>query len=74
MVYQIKLQGKLDQSWVDWLGGVEISAEPGKDNTWVTTLTGDITDQPALFGVLDRIRDMNLVLISVNRLEMETRA
>jgi hypothetical protein len=65
MIYQITIKGELDQSWSDWLGEVEIIAELAEDGTTITTLTVDKLDQPALFGILDRIRDLNLVLINV---------
>jgi hypothetical protein len=66
MIYQIKVKGELDQSWSDWLGCVEIISERMEDGSMITTLKGDLIDQPALFGILDRIRDLNLVLVSVN--------
>jgi hypothetical protein len=66
MRYQIKIKGELDQSWGDWLGQVKILAEPLPDGAVITTLQGDFADQPALFGILDRIRDLNLALVSVN--------
>jgi hypothetical protein len=66
MIYQIKVKGELDQSWSDWLGCVKIISERMDNGTVITTLKGDLPDQPALFGILDRIRDLNLVLISVN--------
>ncbi len=65
MMYQIKIKGELDQSWSDWLGGIEISTEMAEDGSVITTILVDAADQPALFGVLDRIRDLNLVLINV---------
>jgi hypothetical protein len=67
MFYQIKLKGELDQSWSDWLGEVEITTEQAEDGSMITTILVDAADQPALFGVLDRIRDLNLILINVNR-------
>jgi hypothetical protein len=67
MIYQIKVQGELDQSWSDWLGEVEITAEQAEDGSVITTLMVDAADQPALFGVLDRIRDLNFILIQVSR-------
>ena len=66
MVYQIKIKGVLDQSWSDWLGNVDIRTEPAEENGVITTLTVDLIDQAALFGILDHIRDMNLKLVSVN--------
>ncbi len=65
MVYQIKIKGVLDQSWSNWLGDVDICTERMEDGSVLTTLVGDLTDQAALFGILDRIRDLNLVLVSV---------
>ena len=65
MVYQIKVKGVLDQSWSAWLGGVVITSEVAQDGSAITTLVADVPDQPALFGILDRIRDLNLVLYSV---------
>ena len=61
--YQIRVRGNLDDAWSDWFGGlrVEIGDEEGRV---ITTLTGSI-DQAALRGILNRIWDLNLVLISV---------
>jgi hypothetical protein len=68
MRYQIVIEGGLDQSWVDWLGDVRIDARPQADGGTLTTLMGDFPDQAALFGILDRVRDLNLALVSVNPL------
>jgi hypothetical protein len=65
MIYQINIKGQLDQSWSNWLGDVEITSNMAEDGTEITTLTVDVIDQPALFGILDRIRDLNLALITV---------
>jgi hypothetical protein len=67
MIYQIKIQGQLEKSWSDWLGDVKITSDIMEDSSVVTTLTLDTTDQPALFGILDHIRDLNLILLSVSR-------
>jgi hypothetical protein len=67
MIYQIKIMGELDQSWSDWLGKVEIAAELAEDGSVITTMLVDAADQSALFGVLDRIRDLNFILIHVAR-------
>lgn len=66
MVYQIKINGVLDQTWSAWLGNVEICSELAGNEGVITTLTVNLTDQAALFGILDQIRDLNLKLISVN--------
>jgi hypothetical protein len=71
MVYQIKLNGALDKSWSDWLGGATITSEFTENGTVFTILTLDATDQPALFGILDRIRDMNLLPVSVELIVTE---
>ena len=65
MIYQINVKGELDQSWSNWLGEVEIISQLADDGTLITSLTVDVVDQSALFGILDRIRDLNLVLINV---------
>jgi len=65
MIYQIKVKGELDQSWSDWLGNVQIASGQDETGALFTTLTVDITDQTTLFGILDRIRDLNLELITI---------
>ena len=65
--YDIKVKGSLDSNWSDWFDGMRISYKNG-----VTTLSGKIVDQAALFGVLGRIRDIGLQLISVNRFESKS--
>jgi hypothetical protein len=57
--------GELDGSWSEWLGEVQISPERQEDGKMVTTLTVDAVDQATLFGILDRIRDLNIPLVSV---------
>lgn len=63
-VYQIKVQGKLDEKWSGWFNGMTVTYECD-----ITTLTGVVVDQAALRGILDKIWDLNLSLISVNRIE-----
>jgi hypothetical protein len=67
--YQIKVQGSLDQSWSDWFNGLIITLENENDDVPTTTLTGAVADQAALRGILSKIWDLNLILISVNRTE-----
>ncbi len=64
--YQIKVKGKLGSQWSDWFERMTITSEGS-----TTTLTGKIPDQPALHGLLIRIRDLGLPLISVERFESE---
>lgn len=67
MIYQLKVKGELDQSWSEWLGSIQITSEKQEDGSVITTLKVDAADQSALFGILDRIRDLNLTLILVTR-------
>ncbi|MFP4564225.1 MAG: hypothetical protein ACLFRY_13055 [Spirochaetia bacterium] len=66
-IYEIRIQGCLDAGWEDWFGGLTISRYEEGD----TVLTGSIVDQAALFGILKKIRDLGMPLISVNRLKGE---
>ena len=71
MLYQIRIRGKLDESWSEWLGHVESSREPEGVGAPRTTLVVDVKDPAELFGILDRIRDLNLPLVSVRELGSE---
>ena len=64
--YRIKLKGRLDPHWSDWFEQMVISTEGG-----VTVLKGPVADQAALHGLLTRIRDLNLTLLAVERIEPE---
>jgi hypothetical protein len=66
MIYLIKVGGVLDESWSSWLDNTIIRVEE-ENGSPVTIIQGDVADQPALFGILDRIRDLNLTLISVTQ-------
>jgi hypothetical protein len=67
MIYLIKVRGVLDENWSIWLDHTRIRIE-SENGVEVTIIEGDVPDQPALFGILDRIRDLNLTLISVESL------
>jgi hypothetical protein len=71
MIYLIKIKGKLDPSWSEWLSGAEIAAARDDRGAPITLIRVDATDQPALFGILDRIRDLNLLPISIERIDQE---
>jgi hypothetical protein len=64
-VYQIRVRGHLDSSWSEWFECLSITHE--EEGT--TVLTGPIADQPALHGLLVKIRDLGLPLLSVNCVE-----
>lgn len=64
-VYQIRIKGHLNNSWSEWFEGLSMTHE--EDGT--TVLTGPVADQPALHGLLVKIRDLGLPLVSVNPIE-----
>ena len=64
-VYQIRLKGHLGSQWSDWFDGLTITLEENGD----TLLTGPVVDQAALYGLLKKIRDLGLPLLSVNPVE-----
>jgi hypothetical protein len=59
--YEIKIKGHLDQRWSDWFAGLKLTHMEGNE----TLFSGPLPDQAALHGLLERIRDLNLTLISV---------
>jgi len=62
-IYRIRVEGHLADRWSDWFEGLAIH----NDLNGETTLSGSVTDQAALFGVLNKIHALNLTLISLNR-------
>ena len=61
LVYQIRLKGHLSRHWADWFDGLTITLEDGGE----TLLTGPVADQAALHGVLKKVRDLGLPLLSI---------
>ena len=62
--YEIRVDGVLDDRWADWFGGLQVSSDGTQ-----TVIAGLLPDQPALHGLLARVRDLGLCLISVRQLD-----
>ncbi|MBN1485296.1 MAG: hypothetical protein JXA37_11305 [Chloroflexia bacterium] len=65
-IYEIQVQGELDPSWQQWFSDMAITCSSEQVPT--TTLIGSVTDQAALRGILCKLWDLNLTLISVYRI------
>jgi hypothetical protein len=65
IVYQIRVKSHLDSDWTDWFEGLTITQEADGD----TLLTGPVVDQAALHGLLKKVRDLGMPLVSVNRVQ-----
>ena len=64
-VYQVRIKGHLGPEWSDWFAGLTITLEESGE----TLLTGPVVDQAALHGLLKKVRDLGMPLVSVNRVE-----
>ena len=62
---QIRVKGHLSDRWSDWFGGLTIENQPNGE----AVLSGPLPDQAALYGILNRIRDLGLTLVSLNCVE-----
>ena len=65
VVYQIRVKGHLGHAWTDWFEGLTITLEDNGD----TLLTGPVVDQAALHGLLNKVRDLGMPLVSVSPVE-----
>ena len=66
-IYQIRIKGHLGQQWTDWFEGLTITLQENGD----TLLTGPVVDDPALHGLLKKVRDLGMPSLSVNRVESD---
>ena len=69
MIYQVRIKGALDREWVDWFDGMDITTTADGD----TLLTGPVDDQAALHGLLRRVRDSGMSLVSVRPADPDRR-
>ncbi len=68
-IYEIRVKGCLDEVfWSDWFGGMEFSIDPEQEET---TLRGPLADQAELYGLLSRLRNKGLTLISVQQVDQD---
>jgi hypothetical protein len=70
-LYEIQVQGRLADRWLAWFPGMVAAVQIAQDGSATTTLTGTVTDQAALRGILNKLWDWNLSLVAVNQLEPE---
>ena len=66
-IYQVQIEGYLDCSWTDWFDGMRIEQQPDG----ITMLSGAVVDQSALFGLLKKVHNLGLTIISVQRVGFE---
>ena len=64
-IYQIRVKSHLSSGWTDWFEGLTITLEDNGE----MLLTGPVVDQAALYGLLKKVRDLGMPLVSVNRIE-----
>jgi hypothetical protein len=69
--YQIKVQGQLDERWADWFDGMTLTFESASNSSSITTLSGAVADQAKLRGILSKIWDLNMTVISVTQVELD---
>lgn len=67
-IYRIQVRGRLDDTWSQWFDDMSIACESASDGTQITVLTGAVADQPKLRGILARMWDLNLTVLSVERI------
>jgi hypothetical protein len=72
VAYQIQVDGRLDECWSEWFNGMTIAFDQEDATSSITTLTG-VVDHSALHGILARIRDLNLRLVSVTQIKAPKR-
>lgn len=72
-IYEIRVRGVLDRDWQSWFDGLAVTLTSAGEQPPTTTLTGPVADQAALRGILCRLWDLNLTLVSVRLIEADDR-
>lgn len=67
VLYQIRLKGQLDSQWTDWFSGLTVTLEEDGN----TLLSGPVSDQAALYGLLRKVRDLGMPLIAVVQIQRD---
>jgi len=67
--YEIQVSGRIDPERASWLGDLDLKIQSNPDGKIISVLSGQLVDQAALYGVINRIRDMGLKLISIHSME-----
>jgi hypothetical protein len=66
-IYEIKVHGQLDESWLNWFGETKVYAETAEDDFQITVFSNVVMDQAGLVGLIRRLHGLGIVLISVRR-------
>lgn len=69
--YEIRVQGRLRPDWEEAFGGMRLEVIRGSEDLMVTKLSGKVMDQAALHGILNRLRDLSLVLLLVRCVDLD---
>jgi hypothetical protein len=67
--YRIIVEGRIDPSWSEWLDNFRLDSKKVANSMYLTTISGPVTDQAALRGLLNRLWDLNLVLRSIQQVD-----
>jgi hypothetical protein len=70
-VYEIKIQGQLDASWLDWFGAVDVRTGPGGNERQITIFSNIVTDQAGLVGLIRQLHSVGVVLLSIRHVPLD---